>query len=95
MKIPNSSYTTVDTEFKGYFYDPALLLEGFSNYAMCHETYALTRVIYYMMTGKTNMDNIRNEALKKFVLKGLNSDKNERYTNVQEMKRYFEEMLNQ
>ena len=49
VKIPDSTFTTVNTEFKGYFNDPSLVVEGFNTYNMLHETYALTRVIYYVL----------------------------------------------
>ena len=56
VKIPDSSLTTVNTEFKGYFNDPSLILDGFDTYNTLHETFALTRIIYYVLTGKTNTD---------------------------------------
>lgn len=85
VKIPDSTFTTVNTEFKGYFNDPSLILEGFNTYNMLHETYALTRVIYYVLTGKTNTDKIADPNLKNFVETGLNVDKNKRFQNVYEM----------
>ena len=85
VKIPDSTLTTVNTEFKGYFNDPALVVEGFDAYNMVHETYALTRVIYFVMTGKTNTDKIANQQLRNFVEVGLNPDKTKRFQNVKDM----------
>ena len=85
VKIPDSTFTTVNTEYKGYFNDPSLVVEGFNTYGILHETYALTRVIYYVLTGKTNIDKIANPNLKHFVETGLNVDKNKRFQNVSEM----------
>ena len=85
VKIPNSTFTTVNTEFKGYFNDPSLVVEGFNTYNMLHETYALTRVIYYVLTGKTNTDKITDQNLKNFVETGLNADKSKRFQNVSAM----------
>jgi serine/threonine-protein kinase len=85
VKTPDSVLTTANTEFKGYFNDPSLAVEGFNTYSILHETYALTRVVYYVMTGKTNTDAISNLELKKFVSKGLNSDKSVRFKTVAEM----------
>ena len=85
MKNPDSTLTTVNTEFKGYFNDPALVVEGFDTYNMVHETYALTRVIYFVMTGKTNADKIANQQLRNFVEVGLNPDKTKRFQNVKDM----------
>lgn len=85
VKIPDSTLTTVNTEFKGYFNDPALVVEGFNTYGIIHETYALTRVIYFVMTGKTNTEKITNQNLRAFVEKGLNPDKIKRFQNIRDM----------
>lgn len=85
VKIPDSTLTTVNTEFKGYFNDPALIVEGFNTYGIVHETYALTRVIYFVMTGKTNTEKITNQNLRAFVEKGLNPDKIKRFQNIRDM----------
>lgn len=85
VKIPDSELTTVNTDFKGYFNDPVLVVEGFSSYNILHETYALTRIVYYIMTGKTNTDKISDEKLRAFVEKGLNPDQTKRFQNVSEI----------
>ena len=85
VKIPDSTLTTVNTEFKGSFNDPALVVEGFNTYGIVHETYALTRVIYFVMTGKTNTEKITNQNLRSFVEKGLNPDKAKRFQNIRDM----------
>lgn len=85
VKIPDSTLTTVNTEFKGYFNDPALVVEGFNTYGIVHETYALTRVIYFVMTGKTNTEKIANQNLRAFVERGLNPDKTKRFQNIRDM----------
>ena len=85
VKIPDSTLTTVNTEFKGYFNDPALVVEGFNTYGIVHETYALTRVIFFVMTGKTNTEKITNQNLRAFVEKGLNPDKIKRFQNIRDM----------
>ena len=85
VKSPDSELTTINTEFKGYFNDPALVVEGFNSYSMQHETYALTRIIYYVMTGKTNIDKISDVNLSNFIKKGLNPDKNQRFQSAHEM----------
>lgn len=83
-KNPTNELTTVNTEFKGYFNDPNLKLEGFNNYAMPHEIYALTMLIYFILTGKTNTSKIDNVKLKRFVQKGLENKAN-RYKSVDEL----------
>ena len=92
VKIPDSSLTTVNTEFKGYFNDPSLILDGFDTYNTLHETFALTRIIYYVLTGKTNTDNISNSKLQAFVQKGLSPDKSKRFQNVNEVVQEFRDL---
>ncbi len=85
VKIPDSALTTVNTEFKGYFNDPSLIVDGFNTYGILHEIFALTRIVYYVMTGKTNVDLISEQKMRAFVNKGLNVDKFKRFKNVNEM----------
>lgn len=92
VKVPHSELTTINTDFKGYFNDPSLITEGFNSYNILHETYALTRIVYCIMTGKTNIKNIEDYKLKEFVEKGLNPDKTKRFQNVSEMIQSFRTM---
>ena len=85
VKIPDSDLTSVNTELKGYFNDPDLRLSGFGNYTITHETYALTRLIFFVMTGKTNTENISDPNLKKFISKGLNPNHSLRYKSIKEI----------
>lgn len=89
VKIPDSMLTSVNTDFKGYFNDPALLVEGFNTYGILHETFALTRLIYFVMTGKTNTENIADPKLRAFVIQGLNPDKSKRYKTIDEIMQAF------
>lgn len=95
VRIPDSSLTSENTELKGYFNDPNLRLEGFNNYAMHHETYALTRLLYFVLTGKTNTDKISNLSIDEFVRKGLHPVKVERYKSVNEISDYFNRIRNE
>lgn len=89
VKIPDSALTTVNTEFKGYFNDPSLIVDGFNTYGILHEIFALTRVVYYVMTGKTNVDSISEHNMRAFVQKGLNVDKSKRFKSISEMTHAF------
>jgi serine/threonine-protein kinase len=91
VKIPDSNLTSIDTDLKGCFNDPNLRVEGFDNYDLSHETYALTRILYYVLTGKTRTDKL-SENLKSFIEKGLNSDRKLRFRNVDELRRSFQEI---
>jgi serine/threonine-protein kinase len=85
VKVPESNLTSISSELKGYFNDPELRLEGFSNYTILHETYAITRLLFFIMTGRTNTDKISNKSLKDFVHKGLSSDRQKRFQNIDEV----------
>lgn len=89
VKIPDSELTSWNTDFKGYFNDHSLQTEGFNNYTIHHETFALTRVIFFVMTGRININNIDNEDLKSLVEKGLNQDKGKRFQSIEELTRFF------
>lgn len=93
VKIPNSTLTSENTDLKGYFNDPALVIEGFSNYSIEHETYALTRLVGYILTGKINLDKVKDEKISLFINKGLNTDKTIRYSNVNEIRKTFAEIF--
>jgi len=89
VKIPNSELTSLNTEYKGYYNDPELRLDGFHTYNILHETYAITRLVFFIMTGRTNTDKIDNKGLKDFVSKGLSSDKSKRFQDVGQLKSSF------
>ena len=85
VKIPDSNLTSANTEFKGYLNDPNLKLEGFNNYDIKHEIYALTMLIYFIMTGKTNTSKIADKKLELFIRQGLQPDKGKRYKSISEL----------
>lgn len=89
VKIVDSNLTSVNTEFKGYFNDPNLVVEGFDRYDTLHETYALTRILYYVLTGKTRTDKF-SENMRTFIEKGLNSDKGRRFKDIDELGKEFQ-----
>lgn len=67
-----------------HFNDPNLKLEGFNNYDMSHEIYALTMLIYFITTGKTNTTKIPGKNLNNFVRKGL-GERSNRYKSIDEL----------
>ena len=94
VKLPDSDLTSVDTILKGCYNDPALITEGFKNYTILHETYALTRLVAFILTGKATADRIQDINLKFFVEKGLSPDKSKRYKSVDEMIVAFKKIQN-
>jgi serine/threonine-protein kinase len=91
VKVVDSDLTSVNTNFKGYFNDPSLVVEGFDKYDVLHETYALTRILYFVLTGKTNTDKV-SENMRDFIEKGLNSDKGLRFKGIDELGQAFQKI---
>lgn len=92
VKVLHSTLTSFGTEIKGSLNDPQLDIIGFNNYSIEHETYALTRLIFYTMTGKHSIEKIANSQVKNFVLKGVDPDPQKRYTSVAHMERDFDKI---
>ena len=82
VKLPDSTMTSLQSELKGSLNDPDLIHVGFSNYEICHETYALTRLCYYILTGRTNVEKQRDGAIKRFWIKGTSTDRAVRFQSV-------------
>ena len=56
---------------------------------MLHETYAITRLIYFIISGKINTDKIDNQEVKDFVMTGMNPEKTKRFKSVEELEKVF------
>lgn len=91
VKQLDSTLTRQSTEIKGSLNDISDLKRvGFNNYETRHETYALSQVIYFIITGKQGKyENEKDKYLKKFMNLALNSDKKERFSSIEEMKTYL------
>lgn len=86
VKNPENTLTSLQTEFKGSLNDPNLINVGFSNYEIRHETFALTRVCYFVLTGRTNITKQKEGAIKDLWNKGTNANINERFNSVDELR---------
>jgi len=90
VKLKDSNLTSLNTEFKGSLNDPKLnIVGGFKNYTLHHETYALTRLIYFIMTGKRCIDKITNPYFKIFIENGMSDNIHDRYQSIVAMKASF------
>ncbi|MBN8253630.1 protein kinase domain-containing protein [Priestia flexa] len=85
VKIRTSNLTRLGTEFKGSLNDPRLHEIGFSQYEKEHEIYALTRLISFILSGRTTIPSYENEKIMSFITKGTHHDLNQRYSNIEEM----------
>ncbi|MDR2067682.1 MAG: protein kinase family protein [Holosporaceae bacterium] len=89
VKCIHSDLTSIQTEVKGCFNDPSLFVDGFSNYTLQHEIYALTKLLCYVITGKINLDKVDNLKIKAFINKGMNADKSRRFENLDVLRESF------
>lgn len=85
VKMSESTLTSTYSEIKGSLNDPDLIHVGFGNYEMCHETYALTRLCFYILTGKTNVTKQKDGMIKEFWKKGTSTNCEDRFQNVREL----------
>ncbi len=87
VKIPDSNLTSLNSEIKGSLNDISDLQRcGFDKYTKPHETYALCRLISFILTGSTKIDSIKDTQLKAFMDKGVNPQLDQRFKNVSEIK---------
>lgn len=93
VKDDHSNLTSLYSEVKGSLNDSNLAVIGFSNYSIEYETFALTRLIMYILTGKTNLDKVKEKNIREFVLKGLDADITNRYKSILEMKKHFDKLI--
>lgn len=91
VKTVDSQLTSLETEVRGYFNDvSSLSTEGFKNYNKQYEYYALSKLIYFVLTGRyKNMNKFDFPKLKEFMEKGLNSNHNLRYKAIAELGLHF------
>ncbi len=76
VKEKDSRLTSDDSSIKGSLNDHSdLELVGYNNYRMVHETFVLTKIVYFILKGRKKFDNESNSYLKDFLNKGLSSNK--------------------
>ena len=93
VKREDSLLTNKNTDMKGSLNDPKLEIIGFRNYETQHEIYALTRLVYFVMTGKLRFNSYLNKEFEIFIKKGISDNVNDRYKNVQELQDAFNRIV--
>ncbi len=83
VKIEDSNLTRRGTDFKGSLNDIRLYEIGFENYKIQHETYAITRIINFILSGRTNtIANYDSKKVMDFFSKGIHVDFEQRYSSI-------------
>ncbi|MBX0795028.1 protein kinase [Campylobacter jejuni] len=91
IKEINSQLTSENTEVKGCLNEISRLQKkGFNNYDKSDEIYALSRVLYFVATGKTNLI----DAQCDFLEKGINDNIKIRYNNLDDLMKDFRCYIN-
>lgn len=94
VKIQDSDLTSENSELKGCLNDPTLRVKGFGAYDLLDEIYALTLLIVYVITGKTNFSSIKNPHVCKFMNRGTDANRETRYQTLTELHQGAIECLN-
>lgn len=91
VKIDESFLTSETTEIRGSFNDyTGLQIVGFNNYDFQFEGFALCKLLYFVLTGRTtNFNKFEYLNLKEFMDKGINPDRLKRFNNIEELKQSF------
>ncbi len=92
VKLEDSTLTEPNSEFKGSLNDPNLRDIGFDKYNLIHEMYSLTRLVGYILTGKSVSYKIVDKNILKFFDKGTSVKKEERYQNIKELEEGIKEL---
>ncbi|WP_299326469.1 protein kinase [uncultured Helicobacter sp.] len=86
IKEKNSDLTSDDTEIKGSLNEKSRLEKiGFKSYSHCDEIYTLSKVLYFVATGKEKIENAKCD----FLHKGTNANIEERYKDLESLKNDF------
>lgn len=56
-------------------------------------SFALTKVVYFILTGKKSYHKAPNTHLKDFIDKGLSSDKEQRFKSIEELEDYLKKLV--
>lgn len=93
VKNDNRNLTSLNSDVKGSLNDSNLAVIGFENYSIEYETFTLTRLIMFILTGKTNLEKVKEKNIREFVLKGLNQNIENRYKSISELKVHFDKLI--
>lgn len=96
VKEKESTLTSVNSEIRGSLNDwSGLQRKGYSNYDITDETFALARLVVYILEGYVdNYHKIKNQSLKDFLNRGTSPNIEERFKSLGELKVFFNKIKN-
>lgn len=94
VKLQESTLTDPNSEFRGSLNDPKLNDIGFDKYDSSYEMYALTRLIAFILTGKSNFSKIKDKDVLDFLNKGIADKIENRYQNIYDLEKNFKILRN-
>ena len=91
VKLSDNLLTSINTEVRGSFNDISGLQRiGFSNYDFKFEGFALSKLLYFVLTGRyRNFNKFDYSNLEQFMEKGTNPQLNQRFSDIYELKNLF------
>ena len=91
VKLSDNLLTSINTEVRGSFNDISGLQRiGFSNYDFRFEGFALSKLLYFVLTGRyRNFNKFNYSNLEQFMEKGTNPQLNQRFSDIYELKMLF------
>lgn len=91
VKLSDSILTSIDTEIRGAFNDySGLERVGYSNYNFYFEGFALSKLLYFVLTGRyKDFTKFEYSNLEQFINQGINPDFSKRFGNIHELRRAF------
>lgn len=94
VKISDSILTSLDTEIRGAFNDySGLQRVGYSNYNFYFEGFALSKLLYFVLTGRyKDFTRFEYSNLEEFINQGINPDFSKRFGDIHELKRAFSQI---
>ncbi|PHV57634.1 serine/threonine protein kinase [Streptococcus macedonicus] len=94
VKLNDSILTSLDSEIRGAFNDySGLQRVGYSNYNFYFEGFALSKLLYFILTGRyKDFTKFEYSNLEKFINKGTNPNLNQRFSNIHELKMAFSQI---
>lgn len=94
VKLSDSVLTSLDTEIRGAFNDySGLQRVGYSNYNFYFEGFALSKLLYFVLTGRyKDFTKFEYSNLEEFINKGINPNLNKRFSNIHELKMAFSQI---